>query len=249
MALGVIERVPPNTPVTYMHSMVLASKPDGSPHRTVDLQPLNRHSVRETHHTVPPFKQARAIPPRTFKTVTDAWNGFHSIEIEAEDRHKTTFITEQGRFRYRRVPMRFLASQDAYTERFDAIIADVPRKSKCVDDTILWDENLEEHWWRVISYLELVGKNGIILNPAKFQFSASKVDFAGFHITASEVKPLTKPLGDRELADIQNPRLFHLKQRTLMWRSALPHLLCSRPYQPSGRRCIPVSPGFNSIRN
>ena len=194
VALGVIERVPPNTPVTWMHNMVLAPKPDGSPRRTVDLQPLNRHSVRETHHTVPPFKQARAIPPRTFKTVTDAWNGFHSIAIEPDDRHKTTFLTEQGRFRYKRAPMGFLASQDAYTERFDAIIADVPRKSKCVDDTILWDRNLEEHWWRVISYLELVGKNGIVLNPTKFQFSASEVDFAGFHITTSEVKPLAKYL-------------------------------------------------------
>ena len=194
VALGVIERVPPNTPVTWMHNMVLTPKPDGSPRRTVDLQPLNRHSVRETHHTIPPFKQARAVPLRTFKTVTDAWNGFHSIEIEPEDRHKTTFITEQGRFRYRRAPMGFLASQDAYTERFDAIIADTPRKSKCVDDTILWDSRLEEHWWRVIDYLQLVGKNGVVLNPTKFQFSSYDVDFAGFHITASEVKPLAKYL-------------------------------------------------------
>ena len=194
VALGVIERVPPNTPVTWLHNMVLTPKSDGTPRRTIDFQPLNRHSVRETHHVIPPAKQARAIPPHVYKTVTDAWNGFHSIEIRPEDREKTTFLTEQGRFRYRRAPMGFLASQDAYTERYDAIIADVPRKSKCVDDTILWDEDLRTHWWRVIQYLELVGKHGVVLNPTKFQFGSLEINFAGFRITASEVRPLPKYL-------------------------------------------------------
>ncbi|KAK4305128.1 hypothetical protein Pmani_022960 [Petrolisthes manimaculis] len=194
VALGVIERVPPNTPVTWLHSMVLTPKSNGTPRRTVDLQPLNRHSVRETHHTIPPIKQAKAIPPNTFKTVTDAWNGFHSIEIRPEDRHKTTFVTEQGRFRYCRAPMGFLASQDAYTQRYDSIITDVPRKTKCVDDTIMWDTDLNEHWWRVIDYLELVGRNGVILNPAKFQFASKEAEFAGFQITKTGVKPLPKYL-------------------------------------------------------
>ena len=52
------------------------------------------------HHIVPPAKQAHAIPPNTVNTVMDAWNGYHSIKIQPEDRHKVTFITEQGRFRY-----------------------------------------------------------------------------------------------------------------------------------------------------
>ena len=98
VALGVIEKVPPGTPVTWLHNMVLSAKPDGSPRRTVDLQPLNKHSVRETHHTVPPAQQARAVPKHQIMTVTDAWNGYHAIPIKAEDRHKTTFITEYGRY-------------------------------------------------------------------------------------------------------------------------------------------------------
>ena len=191
-SLGVIERVPPNTPVTWLHNMVLTPKADGSPRRTIDLQPLNRHSVRETHHTIPPAKQAGAIPPGTYKTVTDAWNGFHSIEIRQEDRHKTTFLTEQGRYRYRRAPMGFLTSQDAYSDRYDRIIADVPRKSKVVDDTVIWDCDLRTHWSRVLEYLELVGRNGVIQNPDKFQFSSREVD--GFRVSASGVKPLPRYL-------------------------------------------------------
>ena len=36
--------------------------------------------------------------------------------------------------------------------------------------TVMWDVTVEEHWWRVLKYMDLVGKNGIVLNPAKFQF-------------------------------------------------------------------------------
>ena len=61
-------------------------------------------------------------------------------------------------------PQGFLASGDGYSRRYDEIIADVERKTKCVDDTAMWDDDLEIHWWRVIDFLELCGRNGIILN-------------------------------------------------------------------------------------
>ena len=65
--LGVIETVPIGTPVTWCHKMVVVPKKSGKPRRTVDLQPLNKYAVRETHHTESPFHQARAVPPNTIK--------------------------------------------------------------------------------------------------------------------------------------------------------------------------------------
>ena len=112
VALGVLEKVGPNTPVTWCSRMVVTSKADGTPRRTVDLQPQNRQSVRQTHHTSTPFKLAEQIPKGTKKTVTDAWNGYHSVPLCEEDRHITTFITPWGRYRYKVAPQGFLASGD-----------------------------------------------------------------------------------------------------------------------------------------
>ena len=120
--IGVLEKVSPNTPVTWCSRMVVAAKSDGTPRRTVDLQPQNRHSVRQTHHVQSPFHLAVRVPQNTKKTVTDAWNGYHSVPIREEDRHVTTFITPWGRYRYRVAPQGFLASGDAYTQRFDSLI-------------------------------------------------------------------------------------------------------------------------------
>ena len=89
-------------------------------------------------------------------------------------------------------PQGFLASDDGYARRFDEVIADITRKTKCVDDTAMWGTELEEHWWRMIDFLIFLGNNGIILNEEKFQFAKREVNFAGFHITEDGVKPLEK---------------------------------------------------------
>ena len=93
VSLGVIEPVPLNTPVTWCHRMVTVPKHNGEPRRTVDMQSLNRASVRQTHHTKSPFMLASAVPPNTIKSVLDVWNSFHSVPLVEEDRDKTTFIT------------------------------------------------------------------------------------------------------------------------------------------------------------
>ena len=63
--LGVIEPVPVGEPVTWCHQMVICPKKNGEPRRTVDLQPLNVHATRETHHIPSSFHQARSVPRGT----------------------------------------------------------------------------------------------------------------------------------------------------------------------------------------
>ena len=190
--LGVLERVPPNTPVTWCSRMVVAAKADGSPRRTVDLQHLNRHSVRQTHHVESPFHLADRVPQNTFKTVTDAWNGYHSVPIHPDDRHLTTFITPWGRYRYQVAPQGFLASGDAYNQRFDAIIADFPDKVKCVDDTLKWTFSIRDSFFQLCKWCDLTYRGGVTLNPPKTQFAQEVVEYAGLEITPTNVRPSPK---------------------------------------------------------
>lgn len=192
--LGIIEPVPPGTPTLWCAKMVVVPKKDQTPRRTVDLQPLNAATYRQTHHTPSPFHQASMVPPHTKKTVLDAWNGYHSLPLSEDARDATTFLTEWGRYRYLSAPQGFHAAGDAYTKCFDDITMDFPRKSKCIDDTILWDDSIEDAFWHTIDYLTLCGKNGIIFNPSKFHFSKDEVDFTGFTLTPTGIKPTTEML-------------------------------------------------------
>ena len=191
-SLGVIEKVPYGEPVKWCHRMVVTRKHDGSPRRTVDLSPLNKHCRRETFASESPFHIARRIPCDTWKTVCDAWNGYHSVPLREEDKHLTTFITPYGRWRYRRAPQGFVSSGDGYNRRFDEILTDFERKERCVDDLLHYDTDLTDHWWRTIRLLILIGESGIVLGPDKFAFCKREVDFAGFRVTDTSIEPLPK---------------------------------------------------------
>ena len=202
--LGVLEPVPIGEPVTWCHRMVVCAKKTGKPRRTVDLQPLNRHATRETHHTPSPFHQARSVPHGKKKTVLDAWNGYHSVPIRKEDRHLTTFITPWGRYRYKTAPQGYIASGDGYTRRYDEIVATIPNKTKCVDDVLLWANTIEESFDQTVNWLDTCGRHGITLNPDKFVFAEDEVEFAGFQITLDTVRPCQQYL--RSILEFPTPR-------------------------------------------
>ena len=64
----------------------------------------------------------KSVPANKYKFTLDCVDGYHGIELAEEDRHKTTFATEWGKFRYRRVPKGYLSSGDSYGKYTDAIL-------------------------------------------------------------------------------------------------------------------------------
>ena len=72
--------------------------------------------------------------------------------------------------------------------------ADIENKTKCIDDTLLWSNNIEKNFHLTCKFLTRCGQNGITLNPKKFQFAKDEVEFAGFTITPDSVKPCERYL-------------------------------------------------------
>ena len=68
----------------------------------------------------------------------------------------------------------------------------MPRKTCCIDDTLLWDEITESDFWHTLDYIAHCAMNGIVFNPDKFLFARDEVEFAGFLITTDGVKPTKK---------------------------------------------------------
>ena len=190
--LGVLEPVTIGEPVTWCHRMVVCTKKDGTPRLTVNLQSLNAFATRETYHAQSPFHQARGVLCNKKKTIFDAWNGYHSVPLRTEDTHLTTFITPWGRYRYWTAPQGYIASGNGYSRRYDEIVAHIPNKTKCIDDTLLWSDTIKDSFFQAINWLDICGRNGVIRNPSKFSFADDSVEFAGFTITCDSVRPCEK---------------------------------------------------------
>ena len=89
-------------------------------------------------------------------------------------------------------PQGYITSGDGYTRRFDEIASDVRNKTKCIDDTIMWSDSITAAFHQAVEWLQLCGNNGITLNPSKFVFAQDNVEFAGFEITPTSVRPSRK---------------------------------------------------------
>ena len=113
--LGIIEKLPPNSLAVCCHRMVVTSKPRSNiPRRTVAMSNLKKVSYRQTHPGSPAFLEAQSVPSGTFKTVTDAWQGFHMIPLHPDSQKYTTLITEDWMYRYLRLPQGDHVSMDTY---------------------------------------------------------------------------------------------------------------------------------------
>ena len=196
--MEVLEKVEPGVETTWCAQMVPSLKKNGKVRLTIDFQGLNKCAKRETHHTPSPFHQACAVPADMRKTTFDAWNGYHSLALHPDDRHLTTFISPWGRYRHKKAPQGYIATGDAYTSRFDAIVAHVPNKTKIIDDSLHWAPTINENFFQAVEWLDICGHNGIILTPEKFKFGRKQVDFAGFEITMDSIRPTAEFLSSIE---------------------------------------------------
>ncbi|XP_063448334.1 uncharacterized protein LOC134727870 [Mytilus trossulus] len=76
--------------------------------------------------------------------------------------------------------------------------------TKCVDDTLLWSDDIEESFPQACHWLKICGKHGITLNPEKFHFAQDTVEFAGFEITNDSVRPCKRYL--QAMLDFPTPK-------------------------------------------
>ena len=147
--LNIIEPVPAGTPTIWCSRMITVPPKDGNPRKTIDLQNMNAATRRETHYKPFPVQIRQQVPHGKKKTVLDAWNGYNSISLSGETCNATRFISEWGRYRYLRASQVFRASNDGNTKRFNDITG-FPRVACCVDDSILWDDDVALSFWHTV---------------------------------------------------------------------------------------------------
>lgn len=185
-----IQKVPVGEATPWCARAVPVVKKDGGVRLTVDYQKLNEQCERETYHTPRPFDVVSNVPPRTFKTVLDAFSGYNQVLLDEDSIKLTTFISDiGGRYQNLRAPQGYKGSGDAFNRRYDDIMVDLPRKGKVVDDIILWDNSVGEAFYHTLDLLLLCEKHGVTLKPSKFRFSRKEVDFCSYTVGWEGFRP------------------------------------------------------------
>ena len=90
---------------------------------------------------------------------------------------------------FRTAPQGFISAGDGYRQRLDQIVQGTPNFDHCIDDSILWDGDIETNFHSVCEFLVKCSNAGCIFNPSKFQFAQEEVNFLGFKISATGLGP------------------------------------------------------------
>ena len=176
-------------PTDWCHPMVVVEKPSGGIRICVDYSKLNEHVKRPSHPLKTPKDAVNNISPGSkYFSTFDATQGYWQIPLHEESQHLTTFITPWGRYMFRRAPMGLCSTGDEYCRRGDQALQGLKNVQKVVDDSILFDEDLDEHLKNVRKYLEMCRESGITLNKKKAHIAEEKVTFAGYEVDGEGVK-------------------------------------------------------------
>ena len=127
------------------------------------------------------------------------------------------FLTDQGMYQYKRMPMGDHVSMDAYNYMYDKVTKGVADMKRCVDDSLLYSNTLEKAFHQTAEYLILTGENGILKNPKKFQFGGKEAEWSGFLITSDSVKPLAKHTNAMKTF----PNLKKMRRFSSRWLAAM----------------------------
>ena len=181
---------PVDKPTTWCSPAFFVPKADGKRVRLVtDFTALNKYVKRPTHPFLSTREIIEVIPPdaKLFCKL-DAVHGYFQLALDKQSSKLTTFLIQQGRFRYLRAPVSLNASSDEWCSQSDFIIKGLPYAMKIVNDTIILAKNEKELEERVEMVLQRCEENNITVSRKKLELGNS-IHFAGHVISDSAIRP------------------------------------------------------------
>ena len=195
LARDIVSKV--DYPTEWCHPIVPVPKSSGV-RLCVDLTALNRYVRRPTYPVRSPHDAIASMNAgASWFTTLDAKMGYFQIKIAEEDQDLTCY-------KFKRAVMGLISSGDEYNRRGDWALGDLPQTVKIVDDILAHDYTYRDHLAHIISILQRCEKFGVTLNPDKFKFARTKVDFCGYSISQPGYTVDSRKV--KAIADFKTPR-------------------------------------------
>ena len=150
-SMGVISKVLEPTP--WCAGMVVVPKKSGNIRICVDLKPLNRSVLRETH-PIPKVDDTLAqLTGATFFSKLDANSGFWQIPLDEQSCLLTTFITPFVRYCFHKLLFGISSASEVLQMRMNHILDGLPGVQCFIDDILVFGKNQVEHNDRLFATL------------------------------------------------------------------------------------------------
>lgn len=104
------------------------------------------------------------------------------MEVELSDQHKTTFITREGIYQWKRMPFGLINAPFTFQRIMNNILEAEINKVVVIylDDIFIFAETFEQHQTNLETVLRKLYDSGIKLNAKKCKFAVQEVEFLGY---------------------------------------------------------------------
>lgn len=200
--MSVIQRV--EEPTDWVSNLIVVRKQSGD--LRVCLDPRNLNAVVK----VPKFEIPKVedilveLQGHRYFTVLDLKNGFWQLELTNQASLLTTFNSPLGRYRFLRMCFGVSSAPEIFMGAIVKFFGDLPGVCPYFDDLIISGASEEEHDRNLHRVLVRARECNIRFNAEKIQFRQRTVQFLGFEISESGIKPQTKHV--RAISEMPAPK-------------------------------------------
>lgn len=132
-------------PATWVSPLVIVGKASGEPRICLDLRRVNEAVVRE-HFPMPVVDEYLArLGVGNMWSKLDIREAFHQVELAEDSRDFTTFITNRGLFRFKRLPFGLVTAPEIFQRIMEEILSGCEGTYWYLDDVIIEGETKEIH--------------------------------------------------------------------------------------------------------
>ncbi|XP_058448729.1 uncharacterized protein LOC131428699 [Malaya genurostris] len=196
-ARGIIEKI--TSAPNWISGMSAVAKGKNDFRLVVNMRAPNRAINRE-YYRLPLLDEMRIkLNGAKYFSKLDISNAFYHLELAEESRDMTTFLAEDGMYRFTRLMFGVNCAPEIFQREMVRILKDVDNIIVFIDDILIFADTLEKLRATVNTVLQILRKNNLTLNTAKCEFDQTRIKFLGheldsdgFHIDNEKIKSVRK---------------------------------------------------------
>ena len=182
---GIIE---PVNAAPWISNLVIARKKTGGLRVCVDLRAVNKSITPD------PLPTAEELTTQFHGSITftklDLRQGYLQVPLHPNSRDLIAFVPHMGVYRYTRVPFGLSSASSCFQKMMATIFAGIPGVVIYLDDIDVHGLTAAVHDERLHRVCDVLASHNLTLNAENCIFSASAIDFVGFHLTAEGLTSL-----------------------------------------------------------
>ncbi|XP_055633448.1 uncharacterized protein LOC129773822 [Toxorhynchites rutilus septentrionalis] len=194
---GIIERV--NSAPEWISGMSAVPKGKDDFRLVVNMRAPNK-AIKRQYFRLPLLEEMKVrLHGAKYFSKLDLSNAYYHLELNQESRDLTTFLAEDGMYRFTRLMFGVNCAPEIFQREMCRILEEVKNKIVYIDDILLFAETLQELRKTVAHVLRILRTNNLTLNTSKCEFDKTRIKFlgheldeTGFNIEESKIKDIRK---------------------------------------------------------